>query len=104
MSEVNWSEKDMQKSQLSSQQDRLLRNSYEVAISNLNSQMNGLRTKLEGLQLRYDIKCRELKEKDAFVRNVIVTRVGRDANTSDLQYFSHKLDEFMASPRSLGRN
>ena len=42
---------------LSSEEHRL-RNIYEVAISNLNSQMNGLRTKMENLQLHYDIKCR----------------------------------------------
>jgi hypothetical protein len=73
-----------------------------VIISNLNSQINTLKTKLQGVQLRYDIKCRELNEKDIFVRNVIVSKVGREGNQSDIQYFSRKLDEFMsvASPRS----
>lgn len=66
-------------SELSNETSRtnILKTSYEATISNLTSQMTMMKTKLDGLQTRFDIKCRELKEKDTFVKNVIVSRMGR---------------------------
>jgi hypothetical protein len=73
-----------------------MRNSYEVNIHNLNSQLNTMKTKLEGLQTRLDIKTKELNSKDEFVRNVIVSRVGKQVDETEMQYLSKRLDEFVS--------
>lgn len=57
--------------------------------------MNTLKAKLEGVQIRLEIKTKELKEKDGFMRSVIVSRVGKEPNQSEMEYLTRKLEEFL---------
>jgi hypothetical protein len=76
-------------------QDRVTRNNYEVTIHNLTGQLESSKIKLEGLDARLEMKKRELKEKDDFIRNTIVSRLGKQTSESEVEYLIRKMDEFI---------
>lgn len=45
--------------------------------------------------MRLDIKTKELREKDNFVKSVIVARARKDANETELHYLTERLEEFI---------
>lgn len=96
-------EQQYEKIHLSSQ-DRVTRNNYEVTIHNLTSELESAKIKLEGVQVRLEMKNKELKDKDDFIRNTIVSRVGREANESEVDYFTRKMDQFMDTSRQRVQN
>lgn len=47
------------------------------------------------MQARLEIKVKELKEKDEFIRNTIVSRVGKGATEPELEFFLRRIEEWM---------
>ena len=56
--------------------------------------------KHDGVQKRLEMKGKELKEKDEFIRSVIVSRTGKEASESETSYLKKRLDELVEISRN----
>lgn len=46
--------------------------------------------------MRLDAKVDELKKKDEFIQNVIISKIGKDAYNSELEYITKEVGKFFS--------
>lgn len=58
------------------------------------SEVESQKRKYQALQSRLDNKVDEIKKKDQFIQSVIISKVGKDAYSSDLEYVTKEVSKF----------